>query len=62
MTMSYREDADISIPHGKFHYTKMWLKDHVNATIQNFALKNRHIAQKSKVNLISKYFKLTVDL
>jgi len=46
MTMSYREDADISIPHGKFHVTKVWLKDQVNATIQNFAVKNRHIAQK----------------
>ena len=52
MTMSYREDADISIPHGKFHVTKVWLKDQVNATIQNFAVKNRHIAQKSLVNLI----------
>ena len=52
MTMSYREDADIFIPHGKFHVTKMWLKDQVNTTIQNFAVKNRYIAEKSKVILI----------
>ena len=53
--MSYREDADIYIPHGKFHASKSWQKVHLNATIHKFAVKNRHIAQKSQVNQISMY-------
>ena len=53
--MSYREDADIYIPHGKFHASKSWQKVHLDESIHKFAVKNRHIAQKSQVNQISMY-------
>ena len=55
MTMSYREDADISIPHGRFHVTKKWHPHHLKTLIHNFAVKNRHLAQKYQVKPISTY-------
>lgn len=56
ISMSYREDADIQILHGKFHDKNIsisWQNDDMEALIRkyNYGIENVHLAEKSKAKI-----------